>query len=134
MVVLSPESGREISRIKGNIHTVCHESLEITKDHIVLHNHVRDMTFSGQDLAASAEQDAYMAVVVTSRTLYFVKRPPEGWPNAGGIYFDTMLHAMLGDGDLNNDNWHRHSIMQELTDQIDADYWYITNWKRKNGL
>lgn len=67
-----------------------------TKDKIVLHNHPEsDQSFSVPDIAASAEQDCYIAIVVTSERLYCLFRPSGGWPPVGVAFMDAMLLTQL---------------------------------------
>jgi hypothetical protein len=129
VLVLDPLTGEVVHHEVGNGDEVRVDPA-ITRNMVVLHNHRIDLTFSGEDLAASAEQDCMLAVVVTDRALYFLERPQAGWPKPTVLFFDaTMEGSFHGANLLNTCPTTRDGLIHHIAADHGAFYWCERDWR-----
>lgn len=130
ILILEPDNGRIIHRVDGELGSKeVHLQSELTKGRIVIHNHPDEFTFSGEDVAASAEQDVWLAVVVTHHDLYFLECPEDGWPSPQGIWFDGIMAGVTYGDALNTDNAVREEAIREIVASAGGFYWRQCAWR-----
>ena len=128
LLVIDPQSGRILHREDGGPEEV-QVNPELTEGRVVMHNHPAEFTFSGDDIAVTAEQKAWLAVVVTQEHLYFLEQPESGWPPVGGIYLDSVLLGMDAGPGVNTDNQVREETIRNLAASTGAYYWSQNRWR-----
>ena len=129
LLVMDPLTGEIIHEISGLEDEVKVDPM-LTLDMIVIHNHPKNLTFSGADLAVSAEQNCAMAVVATTTMLCYLERPEAGWPDPAGIYLDSVMEGVIYGEALNTDNDIRDSSIHHLSADMGAFYWIELEWLR----
>lgn len=129
LLIIDPLSGYIIRRIDGGQDLTVMNDSPLTKDRVVMHNHTDEFTFSGEDVAASAEQDAWLSIVVTHHDLYFIERPLDGWGKPGVIHLNAMIEAMQRGDALNTDNAVREEAIRDLAVEANAYYWRQCGWR-----
>jgi len=106
-----------------------HINPKLTEDSIVIHNHPSELTFSGDDVAVSAEQNCWLAAVVTPYMIGYLERPQGGWPNPKSIYLESFMEGMAHGNDLNTSNKVRDASIHRMAASIGAFYWVEYNWQ-----
>ena len=72
-------NGKELFKADGNEKSVSFDD-DLAKNHITVHNHPGDSTFSYDDIeAAVSTNQKEMHVITQSGSVYSLKRPKKGW-------------------------------------------------------
>lgn len=96
-----------------------------TSAHLMIHNHITDMTFSSEDIITTKNLNLQISFLVTPRYNFYLFRPQSGWPDIDDLVeeYDTIIqmyrHHRRYDYDLSTA---RHLALLKISQQYHITY------------